>query len=179
VVSGNRLVSFTSQGRIDEDFAFKGFNATAGFLWAITPQLSLGGVVRTPFTAKVTHTQTSALSVTLADGSAPVTAATGPFHETLDMHLPVAYGLGVALRPSNRLILSLDVARTHWSDFRLEASHQPNVLLVEHGAPSGKARAVWSGHVGWGMPAVTARSCAASAQEPLRAPATRAPLGGV
>jgi hypothetical protein len=107
VVSGNRLVSFMSQGRIDEDFAFRGFNVTAGFLWAITPKLSLGGVVRTPFTARVTHTQTSSLTVTLADGSAPVTATSGPFRETLDMHLPVAYGLGVALRPSNRLILSL------------------------------------------------------------------------
>jgi long-subunit fatty acid transport protein len=145
VVSGNRLVSFTSQGRIDEDFGFKGFNVTAEFLWAITPKFSLGGVVRTPFTAKVPHTQTSSLTVTLADGSAPVTATAGPFHETLDMHLPVTYGLGVALRPSNRWILSLDVARTHWSDFRLETSHQPNVLLVENGAPSGKGRAVLNG----------------------------------
>jgi long-subunit fatty acid transport protein len=89
VVSGNRLVSFTSQGRIDEDFAFKGFNVTAGFLWAITPRFSLGGVVRTPFTARVTHTHSSSLTVTLADGSAPVTATAGPFRETLDMHMPV------------------------------------------------------------------------------------------
>ena len=61
------------------------------------------------------------------------------------MHMPVAYGLGAALRPSNRLTLALDVGRIHWSDFRLQASRQPNVLLVENGAPSGKGRAVLNG----------------------------------
>jgi len=100
-------------------------------------------VVRTPFTASVTHTHTSSLTVTLQDGSAPVTSGDS-FRETLDMHLPVAYGLGLAARLSDRLTLALDVSRLHWSDFRLQASTR-DTLLVENGAPSGKGQAVLRG----------------------------------
>jgi hypothetical protein len=60
------------------------------------------------------------------------------------MHLPLAYGLGLAARLSDRLTLALDVAREHWSDFRLQASPR-DTLLVENGAPSGKGQAVLRG----------------------------------
>lgn len=142
--SGNRIVRFVSQGQIRERFVFQGFNITAGFLWEVSPILSLGGVLRTPFTAKVTRTHTSSLTVTLLDGSEPVTS-TLSFRETLDMDMPLAYGLGVALRLTDRLRFSLDVSRVHWSDFRLQASTREGVLLVENGAPSGKGRAVLRG----------------------------------
>jgi long-subunit fatty acid transport protein len=144
VGSGNRIVPFVSQGRITEDFAFEGFNVTAGFLWTINPTFSLGGVFRSPFTARVTRAHNSSLTVTLQDGSAPVTSALN-FRETLDMDMPMSYGLGLAARLSDRLTLALDVSRTHWSDFRLEESTRDDVLLVENGAPSGKGRAVLQG----------------------------------
>src|SRR5438034_194298 len=44
VVSGNRIVPFISRGRIQEEFRFRGFNVTAGFLWTINSIFSLGGV---------------------------------------------------------------------------------------------------------------------------------------
>ena len=110
----------------------------------ITPVFSLGGVFLSPFTAKVEHTHASTLTVTLQDGSAPVTSQLS-FRENLDMHMPMSYGLGMAARLSDRLTLALDVARTHWSDFRLQQSTNANVLLVENGAPSGKGKAVLSG----------------------------------
>jgi long-chain fatty acid transport protein len=145
VVSGNRIVPFVSQGRIQEEFRFRGFNVTAGFLWTINSIFSLGGVVRTPFTGKVDHAHTSSLTVTLLDGSPPVTAGPISFRETLDMDLPLSYGLGLAARLSDRLTLAFDVSRTHWSDFRLETSKQADVLLVANGAPSGKGQAVLNG----------------------------------
>jgi long-subunit fatty acid transport protein len=67
------------------------------------------------------------------------------FSETLDMDMPMTYGLGLAAHLSDQFILSLDVSRTHWSDFRLEESSRDNVLLVENGAPSGKGQAVLQG----------------------------------
>ncbi len=143
VTSGNRAVPFTSQGRIRETFAFQGFNVTAGFLWAVNSVFSLGGVVRTPFTARVDHTHTSSLTVTLQN-AAPVTSGRR-FRDTLDMDLPVTYGLGLAARLSDRLTLALDVSRTHWSDFRLERSMPQDDLEVQNGAPSGKGRAVLNG----------------------------------
>lgn len=144
VVSGNRIVPFVSTGRIAEAFAFEGFNVTAGFLWRLNAVVSLGGVVRSPFTAKVTHTHSSTLTVALQDGSPPVTTELR-FRETLDMDMPLAYGLGLSARLSDALTLSFDVARIHWSDFRLEPSTRDDVLLVENGAPSGKGQAVLNG----------------------------------
>lgn len=145
VVSGNRIVPFVSQGRIQDDYDFQGFNVTAGFLWTINSMFSLGGVVRTPFRANVFHTHRSVLTVALQDGSAPVTSGPISFRETLHMDFPVTYGLGLAARLSDALTLALDVSRTHWSDFRLQSSSRANVLLVENGAPSGKGRAVLNG----------------------------------
>ena len=141
---GNSLVPFVSQGRIREDFAFRGLNVTAGFLWTINPIFSLGGVFRSPFTARVTRSHTSSLTVTLQNGADPVTTD-NRFQETLDMKMPLAYGLGLAARLSDRLTLSMDVSRIHWSDFRLEASTRDDEILVENGAPSGKGRAVLNG----------------------------------
>lgn len=144
VISGNSIVPFVSEGRIKEEFRFKGLNVTVGFLWAINRMFTLGGVLRTPFTAEVTRTHTSTLTVTLQDGSPPVTSQLS-FREELDMDLPLSYGLGVSARLSDRLTLSLDVSRVHWSDFTLEPSSRGDVLLVENGAPSGKGRAVLNG----------------------------------
>jgi long-subunit fatty acid transport protein len=144
VVSGNRVVPFVSSGQIDEEFHFAGFNVTLGFLWTINQIFSLGGVFRSPFTARVPHTHASSLRVTLQDGSAPVTSALR-FRDTLEMDMPMLYGLGLAARLSDALTLSLDVVQIHWSDFRLEESTQDDTLLVDNGAPSGKGRAVLRG----------------------------------
>lgn len=141
---GLGIVPFVSQGRIKEQYDFKGFNLTCGFLWEISSLVSLGGVFRSPFTAKVTHKHSSNLTVTLQDGSAPVTTSRS-FRETLDMDMPLSYGLGISIHATEQLRLSLDVSRTHWSDFKLESSEQEDVLLVENGAPSGKGRGVLDG----------------------------------
>jgi long-subunit fatty acid transport protein len=147
VPSGSRVVPFVSDGRIKEEFAFEGFNVTVGLLWTITPILTLGGVLRTPFTAELRRKHTSSLTVTLQDGSAPVTTS-DTFTERLEMDMPLSYGVGLAARLSDLLTLSLDVSRVHWSDFRLQESRRENVLLVENGAPSGKGQAVLRGEAG-------------------------------
>jgi len=143
VASGNQIVPFVSSGRIKEEYGFEGFNVTLGFLWHINRIFSLGGVFRTPFTADVTRDHKSSLTVTLQNGSEPVTT-TDSFREHLDMDIPMSYGIGLAARISDRLTLDLDVSRINWSDFKLENSQQ-DTLLVENGAPSGKGRAVLNG----------------------------------
>ena len=144
VASGPRAVPFLSNGRITEDFSFQGFNVTMGLLWNINSIFTVGGVVRTPFTARLTREHASSLTVTLQDGSAPVTTSNA-FTERLDLDMPLSYGLGLAARLSDNLTLSLDVSRVHWSDFKLQESSRTDVLLVENGAPSGKGRAVLRG----------------------------------
>lgn len=147
VFSGNRLVPFQAAGRIREAFDFEGVNVTAGFLWTLSSVFSLGGVVRTPFTATVTRTNRSALEVTLQDGSAPV-SSTCTFRETLDLDMPLSYGLGLAARLSPHLRLALDVARVHWSDFRLQASRREQTAcagVLSVGVPVSKGEAVLNG----------------------------------
>lgn len=143
IASGNRIVPFTSNGRIDEDYDFEGFNVTLGLLWEINQMFSLGGVLRTPFTADVTRRHNSTLTVQLQDGSEPVTTK-DRFRENLDMDFPISYGIGLAAHLSDRLTIDLDVSRIHWSDFKLEKSKK-DTLLVENGAPSGKGLAVLDG----------------------------------
>jgi long-subunit fatty acid transport protein len=146
VVSGNRIVPFVSSGRIKEEYTFEGFNVTAGFLWKINQVFSLGGVFRSPFTADITHRHNSSLTVTLLDEPSPQSVTTGVgFRESLEMDLPMSYGLGFSARLSDRWTLSLDVSRTHWSQLRLEETQRDDVLLVENGAPSGKGQAVLNG----------------------------------
>jgi long-subunit fatty acid transport protein len=147
VVVGNRIVPFTSTGRIKEEFDFAGFNVTVGFLWHLNPMFTLGGVFRSPFTAKVKHRHASSLNVTFEPGTANATTASSDleFSDTLDMDMPMSYGLGLSARLSDSLTLSLDVARVHWSDFKLEESTQDDVLLVENGAPAGKGEGVLRG----------------------------------
>ncbi len=144
VAKGPDAVPFRSTGRIDEDFDFKGFNVTVGFLWAINRTFTVGGVFRSPFTADLTRKHTSTLTVEFLDGSAPVTTQLD-FKESLDLEMPMSYGLGLAARLSDSLTLSLDVSRVHWSDFELEESTRDDVLLIENGAPSGKGEAVLNG----------------------------------
>jgi long-subunit fatty acid transport protein len=147
VFSGNQLVPFTATGRIREDFDFEGVNITAGFLWTISSVFSLGGVLRSPFTATVTRTNRSELEVTLQNGAAPVSTAC-TFHEKLDMEMPLSYGLGLAARLSTLFRLALDVSRVHWSDFQLQTSRQETTTcagVLSVGVPAGKGQAVLDG----------------------------------
>lgn len=143
VASGNRTVPFISEGEIDEEFDFQGLNVTVGAYWIINHIFTLGGVLRSPFSAKLTHKHSSSITVTLLDGSDSVTSSDS-FTEKLDMDMPLSYGFGLAARLSDNLSLAATLTRVHWSDFKLEASSQDS-LLVENGAPAGRGTAVLNG----------------------------------
>jgi len=88
-------------------FSFEGFNANYGVLWFPTGKLSIGAVFKMPFTADLKHTRNR------PDLDPPKKS----FSEDLDM--PMSYGIGVAYRFTDRLIVALDAYRTHWQDFVL------------------------------------------------------------
>lgn len=92
-----------------DEYNFSGHNFNLGLLWQMTPKLTLGAVLKTPFDADVTHIRTENAS-TNVDG--PSTTQT---NGTLKM--PLAYGLGIAYRHSDRLTLAIDLYRTEWSHF--------------------------------------------------------------
>lgn len=147
VVSGPDNVDFVANGSIEEHYDFEGWNTTIGVLWKINRIFQVGGVVRTPFTAKVTRSHRSSLTYTQLDGSEPITTAAA-FRETLDMDMPLSYGIGFAARLSDTFTVALDVSRIHWSEFRFEESTRDDQILVENGAPSGRGTAVLRGQGG-------------------------------
>jgi long-subunit fatty acid transport protein len=97
---------------------FSGFNMHIGFLWDINSFVTIGGVVKTPFTADIKHERVFT-SMTKAPGS-PFIRFKDRIDEDVDLEMPLSYGMGVALRFSDRYSMSLDLFRTEWDRFKLE-----------------------------------------------------------
>ena len=86
---------------------FSGYNATAGFLVNVN-KLTVGGVLKTPFDARVKQTTTTTDNLTGSSSS-----STGK--STLEM--PMSAGIGLAYRFSDVLSASLDGYWTQWSQY--------------------------------------------------------------
>ncbi len=105
-------------------YDFSGFNANFGIRWRISDKLTLGAVLKTPFTADLTHETTTDLThetstekkQLLPDGQEIRNTTPSVTHdEELDM--PMSYGIGLAYRFSDIFTMSADVYRTEWDDF--------------------------------------------------------------
>ncbi len=105
---------------------FEGFNFNFGFLWQINSVITLGAVVKTPFTAKIDR-KTYSLSETRISGPLPPALGFGakiPFRsrESIRMRMPLSYGIGLAFRFSDEFTAAIDVYRTNWSGFWVASS---------------------------------------------------------
>jgi long-subunit fatty acid transport protein len=103
-------------------FTFSGFNANLGLLWFITPKLTLGAVLKTPFTADVERESTFSSAIrfpTVAGADTVISSATS---EDLELDMPMVSGIGLAYRFSDQLTVSADITRTEWDDFLFEDS---------------------------------------------------------
>jgi len=127
---------FIFESKSQDRFSFRGFNANAnlGILWNITPEFTLGAVVRTPFTADLKHKSTfrSSIRFPAAPGSDSTTSTSTTENEELDF--PMSYGIGLAYRFSDRLTVSADFTRTEWDDFVFKDS-QGNKTSAISGRP--------------------------------------------
>lgn len=144
VASNNKILPFKAHGSIKEEYDFTGFNAHIGFLWEINKMFTLGGVVKTPFLARIKHHHSSSITTSIAGKNKPIETGRD-FKENLKMEFPVSYGLGLATRFSDSFTMALDVYRTEWGDFKLREGNKKGQILVEGGAPSGKGKEVLSG----------------------------------
>jgi long-subunit fatty acid transport protein len=107
-----------SFGQLYERYEFYGLNVHCGFLWQINRSFKIGGVIKTPFSARVDHT------LKYVYISEDITDPTDREYIQLSSHnrsrlnIPVSYGAGAALGLlDNYLLLSLDIYRTHWEDY--------------------------------------------------------------
>ncbi|OGL38802.1 MAG: hypothetical protein A2042_01005 [Candidatus Schekmanbacteria bacterium GWA2_38_11] len=147
VASGNKILPFKADGVIKEDYDLNGFNTHIGFLWEINRMFTIGGVVKTPFLARVKHHHRSSIETIITDetGKNNNIKSSRDFKETLKMRFPVSYGLGLATRFSDNFSVAVDLYRTEWEYFKLSKGGKKGQVLVEGGAPSGKGKEVLSG----------------------------------
>lgn len=107
-----------------------------GFLWSINQYLTLGGVYKAPFTAKVTYkegysyeqeTENTADSSDTSYTSTPYEVIAD---EEQEMEMPASYGLGLAWRFSDLFSMDLDVYRTDWQNFLLRQAGGREISLI-------------------------------------------------
>jgi long-subunit fatty acid transport protein len=123
---------FTTRNDAEETFRLVGPNTSFnfGFLWDINDTWRVGGVYKTELLAAVEHRREifrGAYSPTNPSFTS-ISRSNESFDET--MHLPPAYGLGVAYMPSDKISLAFDLYRTEWDRYFLEAEdgHRYNLL---------------------------------------------------
>ncbi len=114
---GRAPTKFKSKDR-DRYYGFSGFNMHIGFLWDINRYITIGGVIKTPFTGELQHERVGKITMKPPTGFASTSVTR--IDEDVDLEIPLSYGFGIALRFSDTLTLSLDVHRTEWSHFVLE-----------------------------------------------------------
>jgi long-subunit fatty acid transport protein len=131
--SGNPFY-FESTSR--EGFSFKGFNANVGVQWDVTGRLTVGAVLKTPFTAHVERKTRSMSSIHHPSDPHLDETTSNATKDPLDLKMPMSYGIGLAYRFTDAFTVSADAYRTEWDDFKLEDSEGNKISPI-----SGKSSA--------------------------------------
>ena len=101
---------------------FEGINFNFGLFWNINRYVTLGAVVRTPFTAHAKHKFSYQQVQTFGPPLDTTITSEENIDEHVDIDMPLSYGLGLSCRLSDAFTLDLDITRTDWSDFTLKDS---------------------------------------------------------
>lgn len=111
--------NFTFNVDTANKYEFSGYNANLGLLYHINSRFTFGLVLKTPFTANLTHTSSTDLHLYYPDipGADSIFLSSDETDEELDM--PLSYGMGLAFRISDAFTTSLDIYRTEWGDYIL------------------------------------------------------------
>jgi len=102
-----------------DTYSYKGFNVNMGALWNISNQLTFGLVIKTPFTADLTHKSNLEIEIDF-----PTVPELNQYYQStsednVELDIPMSYGIGFAYRFSDNLTASFDIYRTEWDDFTL------------------------------------------------------------
>ncbi|MCP3980197.1 MAG: hypothetical protein GY716_12905 [bacterium] len=132
--------------RTDVDDSDSDVTFTAGFLWQVVPQFSIGGVfrqggdfefdevltARTIDPALIPGTITS--RVFLNETDTLVTAENNSFVLNNEFHVPDLFGAGISWKPINGLTLALDASRIEYGDLVEGFDSRLNVLTAGFGS---------------------------------------------
>ncbi len=101
-------------------YTFSGWNMNLGLWWELSPGLTLGAVVKTPFEADIRHYSASQRIIAYEDPAFADNKTTQVRQQDESLTMPLSYGLGLAWRFSDAFCLSADIYRTQWDDFELQ-----------------------------------------------------------
>lgn len=128
---------FLFESEYNDRYTFQGFNVNLGILWHFTPRLTIGAVVKTPFTADLSHKYTVESEISFPDFPASDSSGSDRGREDQELDLPMSYGIGIAFRVSDALTASMDVYRTEWDDYVLTRKNGDKISPI-NGEPAGK-----------------------------------------
>lgn len=97
---------------------FRGINANLGFLWDLNQYITVGGVVKTPFTADIDLSYSEDWAIRDANGNILYEGMISG-SEKAELDMPLSVGFGVAARFSDSFSMGLDIYYTHWEDYTL------------------------------------------------------------
>jgi long-subunit fatty acid transport protein len=97
-----------------------GFNTNIGFLWQISPRLTLGGVYKARFTSDISqksvqikHTEQRIIPTDTLTTETKIF----PGSDEYKLAIPESYGIGLAFKVTNLWTVSMDIYRTQWDEF--------------------------------------------------------------
>ncbi|MBL7017192.1 MAG: outer membrane protein transport protein [Kiritimatiellales bacterium] len=110
--------------------SFYGVNATLGILWVATDRLTLGAAMDLPWTGRGEQTKRITDQITTVDSNG-VQVAQSDYSETqrrdVEYTFPLYWSVGALWRWNDRFYSSMDVSRTHWSDFSYKAEGEERI----------------------------------------------------
>jgi long-chain fatty acid transport protein len=116
---GGNSNPFTTNVRIEDEYSdLEGINFNIGFLWDLTPMITIGGVFKSPFTADLKHKKSTNISQEYTELPDATSSFSDKFKEDVEIDFPMSYGLGIAFRFSDAFTCALDIYRTEWGDFQ-------------------------------------------------------------
>ncbi|MFC1877068.1 OmpP1/FadL family transporter [Thermodesulfobacteriota bacterium] len=102
-----------------DKYSFNGINANMGFLWNINGNITIGGVLKTPFSADLKQEKTLNYSIDYPDAPDFNIDESTSTDEDQELDMPMSYGIGIACRFSDQLTAAFDIYRTKWDKFVL------------------------------------------------------------
>jgi long-subunit fatty acid transport protein len=98
---------------------FRGINANIGLLWDMTKDLTVGAVLKTPFTASLRHEFSYSQIQVLGPPVDTDVTSQQAIIEDVELKMPFSYGVGLSWRISDALSMDMDIYRTEWRNYLL------------------------------------------------------------
>lgn len=103
--------------KLYERYEFSGFNTHVGFLWRPNRWFALGGVMKTPFKAKIKRKWEFINIKEYPENPSRNNYYADSDCEDLTLEMPISYGLGISIHFSDIYLMSLDIYKTQWKDY--------------------------------------------------------------